>query len=245
MKRVLSVSVGVAAFAVMIGSAVAADLPRREPIYKAPPAYAPPFTWTGHYIGVHLGGLWGKKDWSNTIIGNTSHDLSGFLGGGQIGFNYQTGQWVWGIQGDWAWTNADGSSSCISGTLGATAATCSSDVDWLASVTGRLGYSWDRSLLYVKGGFAWEKDKYTYSVTAPAALARSASPSNTRSGWTLGVGWEYAFQNNWTAFVEYNYYDFGTRTINFATAPATYAVDIKERKHVVKAGINYLFNWYR
>ena len=239
MHRVLSVSVGVVALVAMIGSAGAADLPRREPIYKAPPAYAPPFTWTGHYIGVHIGGLWGKKDWRDSSFA-TSHDLSGFIGGGQIGFNYQTGQWVWGIQGDWAWTNADGNSTCSP--TGFTAS-CSSDVKWLASVTGRLGYTWDRSLLYIKGGGAWEKDNYSVNITAPAASVGTSTAGQTRSGWTLGAGWEYAFQNNWTGFVEYNYYDFGSKTVSFSSTVGS--INIKEHKHVVKAGLNYMFNWTR
>jgi outer membrane immunogenic protein len=241
MKRVLFASVGALTLAAMVGTAGAADLPRREPVFKAP-VVAPAFSWTGHYIGGHIGGLWGDKDWFEPISGfSTSHDFSGFLAGGQIGFNYQTGQWVWGIQGDWAWTNADGGSNCSQFGL---SIGCDTEVEWLASVTARLGYTWDRSLLYVKGGAAWEKDNYSASVSAPFSLVATAD--HTRSGWTIGAGWEYAFQRNWTAFVEYNYYDFGDKTVDFTTSSGAFSIPVRvdETKHVVKVGINYLFNFY-
>jgi outer membrane immunogenic protein len=110
-------------------------------------------------------------------------------------------------------------------------------IDSLASVTGRLGYGWDRFLGYVKGGGAWERDKHNF---IDGALIGSVS--NTRSGWTVGVGGEYAFTNFVSGFIEYNYYDFGTRDLTFRqNLGGTFIYGIDETKHVVKAGLNFRF----
>src|SRR5262249_23448381 len=107
----------------------------------------------------------------------------------------------------------------------------------LASVTGRLGYAWDRFLGYVKGGGAWERDDHDYDFFGLIGTANV-----TRSGWTVGVGGEYAFTNWITGFIEYNYYDFGTSDILFTqTDGFTFTYGIKETKSVVKGGIN--FRW--
>ncbi len=156
---------GIALVAVASGPAFAADLPVR----RAPPVYTPPpivtyFSWTGCYIGGHAGGVWVQKDWTDNdplsaTFGQSlgSHDANGWLAGGQVGCNYQVGGWVFGIQGDYAWTDASGSSALI----GVAGGTISSNVKGLASATGRVGYAWDRFLGYVKGGGAWEKDEYS------------------------------------------------------------------------------------
>ena len=161
-----------------------------------------------------------------------SHDANDWLGGVQAGCNYQVGGFVFGIQGDYAWTDADGTHTAA----GFIATTDHSRVRDLSSVTGRVGFAWDRFLGYVKGGGAWEADEYHLSV----AGATVASASETRSGWTVGVGGEYAFTPNWTAFVEYNYYDFGDRNLTFTNGAV---VNIDERKSVVKGGINFKFDW--
>src|SRR5262245_63379468 len=114
----------------------------------------------------------------------------------------------------------------------------------LSSVTGRAGYAWDRFLGYVRGGAAWERDEY-WATTIVLGTAYTAG--ETRSGWTIGVGGEYAFTNFLSAFVEYNYYDFGNRVISFTPqivglGPAF--VDIKETKSVLRAGLNFRFGGY-
>ena len=105
-------------------------------------------------------------------------------------------------------------------------------------MTGRVGYAWDRFLGYVKGGGAWEKDEYTATVAGIIATA-----SQTRSGWTVGVGGEYAFTNNLTGFIEYNYYDFGNKNVSFVDSiRRSFGIaDIKETKSVVKIGLNWKF----
>jgi outer membrane immunogenic protein len=239
MKKFLLAGVAMSAF--IAGPAIAADLPVRAPAYKAPPPVVTYFSWTGCYIGGHAGGLWVSKDWSDAdplsltygqAIG--SHDASGWLGGAQAGCNYQVGGWVFGIQGDYAWTSASGSSADLLFPTG----TIESSVKGLGSVTGRVGYAWDRFLGYVKGGGAWEKDEYTGTF---AGLIGTGS--QTRSGWTVGVGGEYAFTYNFTGFIEYNYYDFGNKTATLLDqfGNTYYIADIKETKSVLKIGLNWKF----
>ena len=171
-----------------------------------------------------------------------SHDANGWLGGVQAGCNYQIGGWVFGIQGDYDWANAEGNSSdALNTAFFGVPYTDSSKVKSLASVTGRIGYAWDRFLGYVKGGIAWERDNY--SIAPGAAGFLSASASETRGGWTVGIGGEYAFTGNLSAFIEYDWYSFGTEPNLFLT-PAGLAFDyinIKENKSVLKIGVNWKF----
>ena len=139
-----------------------------------------------------------------------SHDVNGWLGGAQAGCNYQVGGWVFGLQGDYAWTGASGSSADL-GLFNPAGGTIGSKVKGLSSVTGRVGYAWDRFLGYVKGGGAWEQDEYTW--IAPGFTIGTAS--QTRSGWTVGIGGEYAFTNNLSGFIEYDWYSFGTKSASF------------------------------
>jgi outer membrane immunogenic protein len=242
---VKKLSLSLSILAASAASALAADLPAR--VYSKAPM-APPvvvYNWTGCYIGGHVGGLWVRKDWRVTVnqavIGG--HDADGWLGGGQVGCNYQAGNWVFGIQGDYAWANASGSNQdLVSPVL-----YDRSRVDGLGSVTGRVGYAFDRFLPYVKGGVAWERDRYnTYFgplTTQPGVIFSTAS--ETRQGWTVGIGGEYVFWKTLSAFIEYDYYDFGTKTNNFTvvTNGVQQFSDIREKKSVVKAGLNWKFDW--
>jgi outer membrane immunogenic protein len=214
--------------------AMAADMrPARAPVYTKAPMMAAAFSWTGCYIGGNVGGLWAKKDWSDAGFAESSQDISSWLAGAQVGCNYQVSTWVFGIQGDYDWTNATGTATDNFNL----ALTDHSQVNALASVTGRVGYAWDRFLGYVKGGAAWEKDNYDLTGGGLAFTA-----SETRTGWTIGVGGEYAFTDWLTGFAEYNYYDFGTKTNAFTDAVVgTELIDIKERKSVAKVGLNIKF----
>ena len=224
------------------GSAMAADLPAR-PVYKAPPPVVPLYSWTGCFIGGNGGGLWVRKEYSVPGTNLGSHDANSGLWGVQVGCDYQfAGGWVIGIQGDYDWTNASGSHLDA-----ATGVTHAHTTKSLASVTGRLGYAWDRFLLYVRGGGAWERDNYSSTFPPFGVIAVfpgfTATASETRGGWTIGVGGEYAFTNFLSGFIEYDYYNFGTRTVNF-TNPNTLAlipIDIRERKSVIKGGLNFRF----
>ena len=145
-------SIVMSAFASMCaGSADAADLP-----LKALPPPPPVFSWTGFYIGAHIGGGFAKSDWADTVPGFVGLDdanpkPSGFLGGGQIGYNYQINNIVLGIEGEGTWANLNNSvSSCFQDVT----QSCSTKATGFATVTGRLGLTWDRALFYAKGGAA-------------------------------------------------------------------------------------------
>jgi len=218
--------------------ASAADIPPAPPPAPAPyykPALPPIFSWTGFYLGLHGGGAWGKKDWSDPIIGGLgSHDVSGGIAGGQIGFNYQAGGAVFGVEVDAAWAGLKGSHNI----LGFPGLVAETKVDFIGSVTGRLGAAWGMALLYVKGGGAWAHDKYDVTVAGISA----ATAAETRWGWTVGAGLEYAFSPAWSAKIEYNYMDFGTKTVTFTgIGGLTGTADIGQNLNVVKAGFNYRF----
>jgi outer membrane immunogenic protein len=221
-------------------AASAADMPvKARPMAPVPVA----FSWTGCYVGGNVGDLWGRKDWYDSITGiyDVRNEPTGFLGGGHVGCNYQTGAWVFGIQGDYDWTNASATNTAFATSTFPVGQQLRSSVRGLASVTGRVGYSWDRFLVYGKGGAAWVRDNY-YTFT-PAGVP-SSTASETRSGWTVGVGGEYAFAPNWSAFVEYDYYGFGTRTVPFnfvATGAFSFNEDIRQSINVVKVGVNWRF----
>jgi len=232
---------GIALSALIAAPAMAADL--RLPAKAPPPPPVYIFSWTGCYFGGNVGGVWINKEVTGPVFGQTfSADASGALGGLQVGCNYQfAGGWVIGIQGDYDWTNVNPSRT---GVILGVPFTASFHAKSVASVTGRIGYAWDRFLGYVKGGGAWERDNLDF--TFPAV---GVSFSDTRSGWTVGVGGEYAFTNWLTGFIEYDHYGFGTRSNNiicgpvacFVGAPVLFNADVRERKDVVKVGLNVLF----
>jgi outer membrane immunogenic protein len=238
MKKFLLGSVALASL--IAGPAMAADMPVKA-VYKAPVVYA--HSWTGCFIGGNVGGVWVTKEYTDKTSGLDAgnHTANSWLGGFQAGCDYQfAGNWVIGIQGDYDWMNAG--ASHIDARTGIT---LSSNAKSLASVTGRLGHSWDRFLGYVRGGVAWERDNYTATVpgVVGAAPGFSANASETRSGFVIGVGGEYAFTHMLSGFVEYDYYGFGTRTNTF-TNPNTglgFGYDIRENKSVVKVGLNWRF----
>jgi outer membrane immunogenic protein len=268
MKRFLLAAAAVTASLAV--PAQAADLAR-----PAPPVYAPPppiiavFTWTGCYVGANGGGIWSNKSFTNTnfipgvpalglpaVLPGTdfgSQTVSGGLGGLQGGCNYQVANWVFGIQGDYDWVGANGDANNTNAALGFgfLGVTNHVDIRSLASVTGRVGYAWGRFLGYVKGGGAWVRDDYSLQTGAVlGGVGTFATASETRGGWTLGIGGEYAFLDWLTGFAEYDYYGFGTKTNNFnctallvcvAVVPTTFGVDIKQNVNVFKVGVNLKF----
>ncbi len=244
--------------------APAADIARRPP----PPVYVPPlpipYVWTGCYIGGNVGWGWGRETVSIPNLGETTGvpklagvslgpvtgTTSGVLGGGQVGCDYQfASNWVIGLEGDGEAANIKGdvtasfvnpaNSETVTGTAHA-------QTNWIASATGHLGWTWDRVMLYAKGGAAWAGDKYSADLPA---FNEHIETSVARPGWTAGGGVEWAFWDNWTAKVEYDFYDFSTRNLSL---PGTIAgvpevvpgVNIKETIQTVKFGINYRFGTY-
>jgi len=233
---------GVAVSALFGGSAVAADLARPAPVYAPPPVLVPLFTWTGCYVGGNVGGIWAKSDWNDTIVGDFgTNTASGALGGLQGGCNYQVGAWVFGIQGDYDWSNVNNNTANVIFPV----LSDQTQIKSLGSVTGRVGYSWDRFLAYFKGGGAWLQSNYSVQV----AGFNVATASNTNTGWTVGVGGEYAFLNWLTGFVEYDYYNFNNgNSNNLVCTPAVCApavafgnVGVTTNVNVIKAGLNFKF----
>jgi outer membrane immunogenic protein len=238
---------GTAALIVLACPALSADM--KAPAYKAPSPTTPAWSWASCYGGGHAGGVWAsKKDWivrtpGGAFFGQSlgGHDSDSWIGGAQAGCDYQfAGGFVIGVQGDYAWSDAEG----VHDSAREIGVAYHSKVKSLASATGRVGYSWNRFLGYVRGGGAWERDEY-WATTIVLGTAYTARV--TRQGWTVGVGGEYAFTNLLSGFIEYNYYDFGTREIGLTPqviglGPAF--VDIKDTKSVVRAGLNVRFGNY-
>jgi len=207
---------------------------------------APGFGWTGCYVGGHAGGAWGDSDkWIPRTPGGAfdgvslgGHEVDGFIGGVQAGCDYETaGGIVIGIGGDYGWTDGSGTHPSTH----ETGVFYHSEVEALASLTGRLGYAFDTVLLYVEGGAAWERVDYAASTTMIGTAYRA---SDTRDGWTVGGGGEYAVSDRLSVFIEYAYYDFGTERIRLTpqyTFLPTAFVDIEDTDNIVRAGVNLRF----
>ena len=217
MKKILLASVAVLALSAV--SASAADIQRRQAIpAKAPVYVAPIYNWTGPYIGIYGGGGWGRSDFS-TPISSGPFNTSGVVLGGTLGYNYQMGQAVFGIEGDAGWSNIRGSTPCI-GT------TCETRNNWLSTVRGRLGLAVDRFMPYVTGGAAFGDIK--------TSVAGIGDARTTKAGWTAGGGVEAAIAGPWTAKAEYLYVDLGR-------GGSILGSDSKFQSHIVRAGLNYRF----
>ncbi len=230
MKELLLAS---AAVILAVNPAFAADLPTR----KTPPAPVSSFTWTGCYVGGHVGGGWGQKDLTDFDLFGDFYspvaDTSGWLAGGQIGCNYQFAtNWVAGIEVADSWANLRGASDPFFDGK----AVFHAQTNWIASGAARVGYAWDRWLIYARGGAAWAGDKYNVSGTFDL-VPFDLQGSETRSGWTIGGGVEWAFWQNWSANLEYAYYDFGSRSLSLSGLPA----NIKQNVQTVTLGVNYHF----
>ena len=125
--------------------------------------------------------------------------------------------------------------SGVPGTFGA-------EVDWIATLTGRMGVAWDRSLLYVKGGAARARDRYV--ATAAPLPGVTFTAEETRAGWAIGAGYEYAFRSAWSARVEYMYMDFGDDAVSLrGPAGGLLIADVEQQVHVLTLSINYRFDW--
>ncbi len=229
MKRFALAIFGVFA---MTASVQAADI--SEPIL---------YDWTGFYAGGHLGYGWGTDKWDDPSVppvfatdeDDPDVDIEGFLGGAQAGFDYQIGSIVLGIAGDIAWTDIDGDT-----TLTVSPDDLKSDVEWLATLTARLGYAADRALFYVKGGaaFAEIEREAALDVSPDSDFKDKDSPV----GWTAGAGVEWAFADNWSLGLEYNYIDLGSDTVELHDNDGgSFEADVDLDINIVKAMLNYRF----
>jgi outer membrane immunogenic protein len=230
MRRLLTaVSLGLTALAIA-GAASAADL-QRFPTKAMPqksPVYVGGFSWTGAYAGINGGYGWGKSRY-DFFGGGTTGDFNvkGGLAGGTLGYNLQTGIWVWGIEGDFDGSWIKGSDSVCG------PPSCETRNQWLATGRARLGFAADRALFYATGGVAVGSLKFT----------PSANPTETRTktGWTAGGGVEYAVSGPWSVKAEYLYVDLGNTTCSAASCGGAGDSNVKFKASIARAGLNYRF----
>jgi outer membrane immunogenic protein len=232
--------------------AAAADL-----AYKAPPPAVPMFDWTGFYVGANIGYGWGKSTWSDIVapIGNvpgdfTQHNTNGVVGGFQWGYNRQIGQWLLGFASDFDWSGMKGSSFCLGSDLGIVAQ-CATKVPWTSTSTVRVGWAAGQFLPYVKGGFALTRDEfnvgnYIYLDPTHAGQANYLTTKSYRLGWTVGAGFEYAIDRNWSVFGEYDFIDFGKNQEGFTPSVPTvfttnFSANIRQTVSMAKVGVNFRF----
>lgn len=257
------------ALAVLIATpALAADMALKAP----PPPPAPVWSWTGFYVGgnagygwgdandkMTLGGLWPTDGSGDNLfvgpLGNHRLRPNGFTGGVEAGYNYQTGRWVWGIEADWDYfglkKNFSATTNAASGDSYAFASSYKSN--WLVTVRPRLGYAFDRFLVYATGGLAIADQTFSQNITQlNIAFTEGGSVSKTTAGWTVGAGTEYALDNHWSVKAEYLYVDPGSVSFSSAgvTSPtcgciggnlynATHSAHLEA--NIVRGGINYKF----
>jgi outer membrane immunogenic protein len=197
--------------------ALAADLPPVAP--RAPAAYAPAvapiYNWSGIYLGVNGGYGFGTVNATGGGLSGSAN-ANGGLAGGTLGANYQIGQFVIGVEGDGDWADFGNGGVC---------AGCTGTDNWLATARGRVGFAWDRVLLFGTGGGAFTE-----------ALGTG---SGTQTGWTAGGGIEVGITENFTAKVEYLYVDFG----NTSCTVGGVACSLDFTANLIRGGLNYKFTF--
>jgi outer membrane immunogenic protein len=283
MRALALASVAFVAFGA--SQALAADMPAKAP----PVPVVVPFSWTGFYIGLNAGGAWSDRDIGYSLppftsgvvatcgapagvalpapttanLSATCSDGSSFTGGGQIGYNWQTGAFVLGVEGDVMWRDLDtvqftrfGTNTTAGAPMGSVATDTAyhrSNQGTVGTVRARLGYAPDRWLLYITGGVAvGETSASVIEVLAPGnacpafgATCRGASVSDTRVGYAVGGGFEWAFANNWSVGAEYLFIDLGTTDITLTPTGGffsnTSVSSFDHQSHTARAKLNYRF----
>jgi outer membrane immunogenic protein len=216
--------------------ALAADIATPGLPPPLPPAV---YNWTGFYLGINGGYGTGNSNWSDGPVGTTgSFPISGYLIGGTVGVNYQIGPYVFGIEADGDWTNLQGNSGLTCGAISAVVPPpdgCQTQSQWLATVRGRVGYAFDRILIYGTAGGAF--GNIQTGLNPPSTFDNSVE-----AGWTVGAGLEFAFAQNWTAKVEYLFVDLpngACTTVGNCGGAAGSIVSFNE--NVIRAGVNFKF----
>lgn len=248
MLRFAVVGAGLLSVAGLTTAASAADL--STPVYTK--AVAPPvmtYNWTGCHIGGNLGGVISQ----DTTIGTSGVPLdfssAGFVGGGQVGCDYQFASgWVAGAEGRAAWTSLQNThaASVVSFITGARVPSqFTVRNDYLASATARLGHTFsDHWLLFVRGGAAWTNEKVDDAFVNFVGIPSDPRGTLARTGWTAGAGVEWAFASHWSASLEYNYYDFGdtgTTLVDSTNGTTVTVSNLKDKIHAATVGVNYHF----
>jgi len=210
-------------------AASAADMPTKAPM--APAMVAPIWNWTGFYVGIEGGGGWGRTNQVDTAGTTTNpYNQNGALVGGTIGYNWQMTNWVLGVEADWSWANINGAVAvpvCA-------APGCFTNLQSFGTGRARLGYAWDRWLVYATGGAAWGHIKVGQDSCAGAL---TICGTRDQLGWTVGGGVEAYVVPKWSVKVEYLYADFGNPVYYTPVIP----VSATEKVNIIRGGINYHF----
>jgi len=239
--RTLAVASVTAIFTVvLVQIGVAADLPVKAPVM---PPTAAPYSWTGFYLGIEGGGGWADTRHTNAINGIHSGDVSinGGLFGGTYGYNLQLGSWVLGLEGDFSWSGIkknfhDSIPDQFFCSIPDSPINCLTNLRWLGTDRARLGYVWDRLLVYGTAGVAYGNVQGTL---ANADFLVSVG-NNTRTGFIFGGGVEWAFASAWSVKAEFLRTDFGTKTTYFISNRFPENVSLTNID-VVRVGLNYHF----
>lgn len=237
--RLKIVSLLAAAFSLgVVQAASAADMPMKAPAYNAPMAVAP--AWAGFYLGIAGGYGWGTTGHTNEVTGigsGTSNSFNGGIFGVTSGYNWQWGSIVAGLESDFSWSgikdtfNDNGTGFCTG------AVTCVTNLKWLGTDRARLGYAWDRWLVYATGGLAYGR----VEATCCAVIAGLTTDENKwRWGYTVGGGIEMMLMPNWSAKAEYLYVNLGDKT-NYRVIGSNDGESVLVRSSIVRVGLNYHF----
>ncbi len=264
-KITSALAISIAIGSVLTTAAMAADL--AVPMtYKAPPAGLG-YNWTGFYAGLNAGGVWNYDPGApiclnpagvsngagcHVVPTNSNINTAGFIGGGQIGYNWQLQHWVLGIETDLQGSTINGSQSYSGTLLGIGAAnttgtsTANEKLDLFGTVRGRIGYAWGPALLYATGGLAYGHAALNSTFTFASGVSYLASGNTGLVGGTVGGGLEYAFNGHWSAKVEGLYYNLGSASIQGPATPAAIGLAAHGKTFdfegaIGRAGVNYRF----
>jgi outer membrane immunogenic protein len=231
-----SIALAAVSAAVMGSVAFAADLPdtKGAPLYAPPP---PVFSWNGAYVGAQVGYGWGTTTTSsfvnaapNVIVGGPSHDDSGVVGGGHVGYNYQISQFIVGVEGDINGADYTGNGFDLLGL----SLSHRTEID--GSIRARAGIAFDRILVYGTGGAAFASIRNVVGLDTQTV---------GRVGWTAGGGVEYAIDNNWSVRGEYRYTDYGHYSLDLVnTSGGLFSDRFHDKDNRVQAGFSYKFDMF-
>jgi outer membrane immunogenic protein len=248
----IAVAASISASGATLGLATSAFADGYQNRYAAAPCCA--LSWTGFYVGLHAGYLWSDADWDfvsrvpgrgdrGTFVFDVDQSPTGPFGGGQVGYNWQTGSWVFGVEASYSGVRARDS---LKNTDTRTAAddVWKTKIEDLFLATGRLGYSWGPSLIYVKGGYA--SAHVGLSTLDTSGAPGSSSADHRHGGWTIGGGWEHKLARNISVGLEYDYIDLNSRQYTQIWVPVAgdrNVDNVAPTIHTVSARLN--FHFYR
>ena len=250
MRKLLIANLAVAAMT-MAGPALAADIP-----VKAPAPFVERFSWTGCYLGGHVGGAFAHKDITDPVqlvqdsflfpgattgVTTVNPSPSGAVIGGQIGCDYQfASNFVIGVEGSASGSTMRSSQNAVLPLGNPDIALVQANTDFLASLTGRIGYAFDNVLLYARGGAALAGDKFEVSGTF-TGLPYDFTGLDNRYGWVVGGGVDWAFTPHWSVNFEYDYYQFGHGSVTMIDGINGFSglVDVRQNVQVAKVGVNF------